>query len=686
MLQKISKPYQCPLYDIQKMIEEDEKTNMIDSPFRFGKDFNVNLGLSDGMWTNMSCGGRLWALEIVSPKAFSINFIFSDFYLPEGAFLYIVNKDRTVLYGPVTQKENTSETLFLTDLIAGDNVIIYLFEPKNKLGLSTLNIKKVIHAYKDISINGISKGYGASGSCNNDINCFPDWNMESNAIALVILSSGKEICSGALLTNTNNDFKPFFLTAFHCIDTSKNGELSDNEISVAENWMFKFQYKKEYCNGNSPTIGVSYNGANFRAVWQKSDFALMELNNQPTDKKFTWLGWDRSGNIPSSGTGIHHPKGDVMKISFDNDQIIETKEGETTPGYSHWFVNIDNGTFEKGSSGSPLFDQNKRVVGQLHSGLPGCFSPKKFWYGCLHRSWTGGGTYNTRLSNWLDPKNTGLLTTNSSHYIAISGPSTICEQATYNIINPIVGSTVQWSVSENLSIVPGSMNDSTITISASDNFTNGKINATVMLNNGSTINLFPKLINSERNAGPIHGPFNSVTHMAEPPNSNNTYYFTAENIPSYVPEMDITWELTPPVGFSSLYYGRNPLVGFAGGGNHTIQMNWYGNCGLSHPAEKSFYVSGPSIPDPKFIHTPNPASDIVTLSWIEPENEGVYTTQQTNESEPYEIQVWNNVGMVKQFFTNENNFQIPIHDLPSGLYFIHVIINGERFVGKLIVN
>mgnify|MGYP000695158879 CR=1 FL=1 len=92
--------------------------------------------------------------------------------------------------------------------------------------------------------------------------------------------------------------------------------------------MFKFQYKVTECNGNTVRTTYTYNRADFKAAWNTSDFALMELKKSPlSNQEITWLGWDRSGNVPSEGTGIHHPQGDVMKISFDENTLSETAYG-----------------------------------------------------------------------------------------------------------------------------------------------------------------------------------------------------------------------------------------------------------------------------------------------------------------------------------------------------------------------
>jgi hypothetical protein len=356
-----------------------------------------------------------------------------------------------MLYGPVTSKQNTKNGYFLTDLIQGDEVTLYLYEPDLKKGRSKIIIRKVVHAYRNL----FSESYGNLGgasSCNKDIACYPAWDEESDAVALVLLSGGTELCSGSLLMTADQTFEPYFLSAFHCVDLNKNRSLSASEISYAESWMFKFQYKMTSCGGSTATTGVTYNGAEFRAAWSTSDFALMEMDVSPVgDTRFSWLGWDRSGSSPTEATCIHHPAGDVMKYSFDSDS--PTLEEYDT----HWFVdNWDIGTTEGGSSGSPLFDQNKRVIGQDHKGdgYAPCHSEKGTYFGCFYRSWTGGGTDSTRLSTCLNPCSSGATTINTSRSPYISGSTLVCFSGTSFTVNNLpAGATIFWNMSSNLTRV-----------------------------------------------------------------------------------------------------------------------------------------------------------------------------------------------------------------------------------------
>jgi lysyl endopeptidase len=101
-----------------------------------------------------------------------------------------------------------------------------------------------------------------------------------------------------------------------------------------------------------------------RASEANADFALLELNQTPDPSLgIFYAGWTRSGQPASSVTAIHHPKGDLMKISIDVNPVIAVSFFGGGPDY--WRATFDQGIVQPGSSGSPLFDPNHRIVGQL---------------------------------------------------------------------------------------------------------------------------------------------------------------------------------------------------------------------------------------------------------------------------------------------------------------------------------
>ena len=233
---------QMPPVDAQKLLAEDkqryENHEKSQVPFRFGYGFDVNYTLEEGIWDYRD-DIKIWNLRISSPGAYSINLIFEQMHLSKDAILYIFNPNGTMVYGPVTAAQNIdheNNELFLTDLVAGDEIVVQLNEPLDAKEQSYLKISRVVHAYVDI-FSSQSRG---AAPCQKDVACFSNYSNESDAIVFILLSNGYEQCSGCLLNNTAQDFRPFLLTAFHCIDTNKDGSLSSSEITNAQNALFKY--------------------------------------------------------------------------------------------------------------------------------------------------------------------------------------------------------------------------------------------------------------------------------------------------------------------------------------------------------------------------------------------------------------------------------------------------------------
>lgn len=448
---KNTKTIKMPSFDLEKLMKEDREMAFEDVPFRFGHGFDVDYTLNDGVWTNYD-NGRLWSLTFSSKDANSLNFVFEDFSLPEGAYLYITNQSESVVYGPVMPESIPKDGYFLTDLIPGSEATICLFEPNSKKNASKIKIKRVVHGYRGIVINDSNGNVGGSASCNIPVENHPEYQDESNAVALIMLEDGSSLCSGSLIMTTDMSFKPYLLTAFHCISYI-DSLLLDYEINRVNHWAIKFGFKQ------SSNFSVTFNGAQFLSGWVRSDFSLVRILEDVKRFPLTWLGWDNTGNVPTNGAGIHHPHGDYMKISiYEEPAISSLWYGD--PVHHHWRVGWNEGITEGGSSGSPLLDQNKRVVGQLH-GIVYEFGDDEITppcdilysnYGQFYYSWTGAGSADKRLSNWLDSIGTGQQTMNTDHYYHISGDETLYNQSVYSIthIADLMSYfTVSWSLSGN---------------------------------------------------------------------------------------------------------------------------------------------------------------------------------------------------------------------------------------------
>jgi hypothetical protein len=112
-----------------------------------------------------------------------------------------------------------------------------------------------------------------------------------------------------------------------------------------------------------------------------------------------------------SVVGIHHPAGDVKKISFFHGNLTMSCYYGMCRKPNHWKVEPWTlGTTEPGSSGSALFSDRHQVIGQLHGGSASCMNPKgRDLYGALSVSWNAEPFEGVKLSEILDPAGDGEL-------------------------------------------------------------------------------------------------------------------------------------------------------------------------------------------------------------------------------------------------------------------------------------
>ena len=393
--------YRTPSVDNNHELKSAEEENT--KVRHFGKEFAVSINiLETAEKTILSNGDILYQYGIECKNALSINLQFDQFYLPEGAVLYLVDPIHRKFDGAYTHFNNNKAQVLGTEILKSDKVIIEVLIPAEKLKLAKLNLSLIVHGYK--SIESILKSLNSSGNCEIDVNC-PlglGWENQRNSVALMIM--GGTTCTGSLINNTSGTVIPYFLSANHC-GTSPGA------------WVFRFRWESPSNQVDCGTTAVSVDGPKNMSVnggtlcsnYATSDFTLTLLNQAPDPSwDIYYNGWDRT-NIPATQlTVIHHPAGDIKKISRDNSTAVSsTFNGGASD--SHWQApSWDYGATEGGSSGSPLFNQDHRTIGQLHGGNSACgASPGNMNddFGKFHVSWNGGGTDNTRLSNWLDPGN-----------------------------------------------------------------------------------------------------------------------------------------------------------------------------------------------------------------------------------------------------------------------------------------
>jgi hypothetical protein len=334
-------------------------------------------------WQTVANGWRIWSASVTSAGAIGIRLHLESVSLPQGARLVVYDpsnpQGRTIT---VTSKELTQGRDIWAPTIFSEQVVVECQVPP---GVDTASasyvIAEVSHMYRLPYSQTILK---QAENCEQDVSCFKQWLTDAAGVALIdFIDTGNEFfCTGCLLNSlATSTSASYFLTANHCIHSQAS----------ASSIIFYWFYQTSTCNGTPPILNnvpSTVNGGQLLAHSSSSDFSFMSLNQSPPNN-VTYLGWSTSA--PASGellTTIHHPRGDFKRLSQGHLNNMDS---------DFWYVQWSLGVTEPGSSGSPLFNSQHEVIGQLYGGTSDCTNP------------TGTDNFGRfdvsylTLSQWLNP-------------------------------------------------------------------------------------------------------------------------------------------------------------------------------------------------------------------------------------------------------------------------------------------
>jgi hypothetical protein len=401
-----------PAVDVPALKAQDERDAWTgEKALRYAASLKVNIRPDrEGTWESLDGDTMLWRLRVHSAGARSLNFGFDQFFMPPGGRLFIYSPDGKHVYRPFTSEDNEIHGQLWTPPVFGEETVLEVTIPGHLVPALKLHLSVVNHDYRGIGRPDMEK----SGACNIDTICpiSDPYNDQERAVAVISLG-GSRICTGSLLNNTANDARPLFMTANHC------GIHAGNAASLVAFWNYFNSTCRSQGSGQSPpgdgSLAQFNTGSFFRAANTASDFLLLELDDAPLPAfNVFFAGWDRTLGQFQSPVAIHHPNTEEKRITFSTSMTESGGWPESVPGdgshiHAIWGTNL--GVTETGSSGSPLYTAQGRFIGQLHGGSSICGGADlSDFYGRFSVSWTGGGTNATRVSNWLDPGNTGQLT------------------------------------------------------------------------------------------------------------------------------------------------------------------------------------------------------------------------------------------------------------------------------------
>lgn len=370
--------------------------------FLFAKIIDVQIdNKENGKWNILANGDKIWQVAIKSEGAYSLNFTFSKFIIPYGAKVFVFTPDKSALLGAFTAENMKNWEGLSVAPIKGDELIIEYYEPQNADFQGILEINRIGHDIVNIFSN---KGgyFGHSGACNIDINCNKgkDWQKEKRAVCRLIVNNDV-LCTGTLINTTENDETPYVLTANHCVSSKE----------LAQKTVFYFNYESSYCKGKDGDDGQTISGANLVATKNNDngylDFSLLKLSKKvPKSYKPYFAAWYVGSKIAKNTTCIHHPQGDVKKISLSEEAPeVSSYEGTNYDKSTFWLVKKWHyGTTEQGSSGSPLFNEKHQIIGILSGGYANCNLPEKDMYQMLSAAYDKYKNDTLQLKKWLNPK------------------------------------------------------------------------------------------------------------------------------------------------------------------------------------------------------------------------------------------------------------------------------------------
>lgn len=295
-------------------------------------------------------------------------------------------------------------------------------------------------------------------------------------------------------------------------------------------------------------------------------------------------------------------------------------------------------------------------------------------------------------------------TTNLKYYkkapppYSISGPTTVCDQATYTIETLPAGATVQWSASNNnLTLV--SQQDNSAVFRKNGNGS-CEVRASITLNEISFSLPSQRIWTGAPNSHDITLTIESLNSngilCTDNPNAMIANHVSGVRfgfVLEYQWNISYGWQIGEHPGNGSLMYPENFIItviplDFASL-NPTASVRARSKCGWGEwkvvqiPSSSCLRGSG------FFSLSPNPAGSFVTLQLDKAsDNAKTASRAMTNfaDSGVYEIQLWNATGLIKTVKANEPTVQIPLDGLPKGFYYVHVIKNGKTYRRQLVID
>lgn len=323
----------------------------------------------DLTWTAVK-GGYAARLAVNSPQAGALRAAIDLRDVPLDVEMVFFGSDAPdVLEGPVRVGDVKDRSdPWWSPIVDGETLTVEFFVPTgyNPRALG-LRVVSASHLFTTVASKFTKRvvDIGDAGSCNVDIKCSSLSGSQAflnvrNAVAQMIYNMGSNtyLCTGTLLNDTVSSTQvPWFYGANHCFENESPPLKTAAQMqSVANTLNTLWFFEAVSCNSRSvpPSVQLT-GGAQFVYNNPQVDVLFLRLNNAAPSGAF-FAGWDPNPiPIGSHVITIHHPKGDLKKVSQGTVQDYSNPPVLNTGGTPFTEVLYSSGTTEGGSSGAGLF-------------------------------------------------------------------------------------------------------------------------------------------------------------------------------------------------------------------------------------------------------------------------------------------------------------------------------------------
>ena len=374
-------------------------------------------------WKDAPSGGKVAAISFNAKGAYGVRLGVLVDQLPGSALLRVyaqsaVGKPYQVAGQEILQmiernqaagdRSDAARTWWTPDTGEGEATLEVELPPGVPVSALRISVPQLSHIFENLSLPSedefaavqrlAAKDIGDADLCNLDATCYNDGASERNAVARMVFVKGASsyLCTGTLLNDANSSGTPYFLSANHCI----------SEQAVASTLQTNWFFRSSSCNSGSLQSSSirKVGGARLLYASADTDISFMQLNDAPPAGAL-FAGWDASTiSAGSSIIGLHHPRGDLLKLSLGTvvgqsscTTVSATQFSCSGSTGNFYRVTWSQGTTEGGNSGSAIFRAG-RVTGTLFGGAAVCTNRSSSdYYGRLDVA------YNAALNNWLAP-------------------------------------------------------------------------------------------------------------------------------------------------------------------------------------------------------------------------------------------------------------------------------------------